>query len=103
VNIADAQKLVWENKVAKGFDKSDVPTEFCYIQGELAEAFEAWRTKSESLSEELADVMIYVLGLATMTNIDLAEAVREKIAKNAKRRYVTDPHTGSHLRVYDGD
>jgi len=102
VNIADAQRLVWENKVAKGFDKSDFPTEFCYVQGELAEAFEAWRTKGENLAEELADVVIYIMGIATMAKVDLGEAVSDKIAKNARRSYVTDPRTGSHLRVSDG-
>lgn len=103
MEIRKAQQLVWDNKVAKGFDSGDVPTEFCYIQGELAEAFEAWRTKSDNLGEELADVALYVMGLATKTGIDLQDEMERKIAKNAKRVYVTDPRTGSHLRVHDGD
>ena len=43
MDIRSAQKLVWENKVAKGFNTTDVPLEFCLLQGEVAEAFDAWR------------------------------------------------------------
>jgi hypothetical protein len=41
VQIRSAQKLAWENKVAKGFNTTDVPLEFCLLQGEIAEAFDA--------------------------------------------------------------
>jgi len=43
VDIRSAQKLAWQNKVAKGFNTTDVPLEFCLLQGEMAEAFDAWR------------------------------------------------------------
>ena len=48
MNIRSAQKLAWENKVAKGFDTTDVPLEFCLLQGGLAEAFDAWRKASQT-------------------------------------------------------
>jgi hypothetical protein len=54
MDIRSAQKLVWENKVAKGFNTTDVPLEFCLLQGEVAEAFDAWRKDREDLGEELA-------------------------------------------------
>ena len=54
MDIRSAQKLVWENKVAKGFNTTDVPLEFCLLQGEVAEAFDAWRKGREDLGEELA-------------------------------------------------
>ena len=53
MDIRSAQKLVWENKVAKGFNTTDVPLEFCLLQGEVAEAFDAWRKGREDLGEEL--------------------------------------------------
>ena len=43
MDIRSAQKLAWENKVAKGFDETEVPLEFCLLSGELAEVFDAWR------------------------------------------------------------
>lgn len=103
LTIRVAQELVWKNKVAKGWEGTDVPTEFCYLMGELGEAFEAWRTKSDGLAEELADIVIYVLGLATKSDVDLQEAVARKIEKNARRVYRHDPEIDSHVRVYDGE
>ena len=38
MQIRSAQKLTWENKVAKGFNTTDVPLEFCLLQGEIAAA-----------------------------------------------------------------
>ena len=54
---------------------TEVPLEFCLLQGEIAEAFEAWRRSHEDLGEELADVAIYLLSLAEMTGVDLQAAV----------------------------
>jgi len=87
VDIRSAQARAWANKVAKGFSTTDVPLEFCLLQGEIAEAFEAWRTGREDLGEELADVAIYLLSLAEMTGVDLQDQVEAKIAKNATRTY----------------
>jgi hypothetical protein len=67
MDIRSAQKQAWQNKVVKGFNTIDIPLEFCLLQGEIAEAFDAWRKGSENLGEELADVAIYLLGLAEMT------------------------------------
>ena len=87
MQIRTAQKLAWENKVAKGFNTTDVPLEFCLLQGEIAEAFDAWRKGREDAGEELADVAIYLLSLAEMTGIDLQEQIEAKMAKNAARVY----------------
>ncbi len=87
MDIRSGQKAAWENKVAKGFNTTDVPLEFCLLSGELAEAFDAWRKGREDLGEELADVAIYLLGLAEMTGIDLQGEVEAKVAKNVSRVY----------------
>jgi NTP pyrophosphatase (non-canonical NTP hydrolase) len=92
MDIRSGQKLAWENKVAKGFNTRDVPLEFCLLQGEVAEAFDAWRKGLGSLGEELADIAIYVLGLAEMTGVDLHEEVEAKIAKNVSRAYRRQPN-----------
>jgi len=87
MDIRSGQRLAWDNKVAKEFNTTDVPLEFCLLHGEVAEAFEAWRTGSGDLGEELADVAIYVLSLAEMTGIDLQSALEAKMAKNVSRVY----------------
>jgi NTP pyrophosphatase (non-canonical NTP hydrolase) len=82
----------WKNKVAKGFNTTDIPLEFCLLQGEIAEAFDAWRKGREDLGEELADVAIYLLALAEMTGTDLQAEIEAKMAKNAARVYQRLPN-----------
>lgn len=87
MDIRSAQKLAWANKVEKGFNTTDVPLEFCMLNSEVAEAFDAWRHGREDVGEELADIAIFLVGLAEMIGTDLQEAVEEKIAVNASRAY----------------
>ncbi len=92
LDIRSGQKLAWENKVEKGFNTTDVPLEFCLLQGEVAEAFDAWRKNRGSAGEELADVAIYLLSLAEMMGVDLQGEVEAKIVKNASRAYTRLPN-----------
>jgi NTP pyrophosphatase (non-canonical NTP hydrolase) len=87
VDIRSAQKLAWENKLAKGFNTTDIPLEFCLLSGEVAEAFDAWRKGRPQLAEELADAAIFLLGLAEMIGADLQEEVEAKLAANQARVY----------------
>ncbi len=45
--------------------------------------------KKKEISEELADVMIYLVNLADKLNIDLLKAAQMKIEKNRKKYPVT--------------
>jgi NTP pyrophosphatase (non-canonical NTP hydrolase) len=90
VDIAVVQRQAWDNKQAKGFNLSDVPLEFGLLTAEIGEAFTAWRKQLPDFGEELADVMIYLAGLAQMTGIDLSGEVERKLAKNAARSYRPD-------------
>ena len=103
MQIRSAQKLAWENKVAKGFNTTDVPLEFCLLQGEIAEAFDAWHKGREDVGEELADVAIYLLSLAEMTGIDLQDQIEAKMAKNAARVYQPLPNGVLAKRNGDAD
>ncbi|MCL2771267.1 MAG: hypothetical protein FWD89_03050 [Firmicutes bacterium] len=88
--LGEMQKVVWKNKVDKGFNTTDVHKEFCYTAGELGEAITAYMKKKDDLGEELADVCIYLMGLAEMTGYSLEEEVIKKIEKNGKRKYIVD-------------
>lgn len=87
MDIRSAQKLAWENKLAKGFNTTNIPLEFCLLNGEVAEAFDAWRKGQPDVAEELADSAIFLLGLAEMIGADLQDAVAAKLAKNQARAY----------------
>ena len=103
MQIRSAQKLAWENKVAKGFNTTNVPLEFCLLHGEIAEAFDAWHKGREDVGEDLADVAIYLLSLAEMTGIDLQDQIEAKMAKNAARVYRRLPNGVLAKRNDDAD
>jgi uncharacterized protein YabN with tetrapyrrole methylase and pyrophosphatase domain len=99
LDIRSVQKMAWDNKVSKGFNTTDVPLEFCLLQGEITEAFHAWRRRQDDLGEELADVALYLVSLAEMNGIDLQTAIERKIEKNRARRYERDEASGLMVRV----
>ena len=85
IDLKKLQKKIYDNKIAKGFNTTDVNFEFGLIYGELAEAFEAYYKKKPGLGEELADVAIYLLGLSAILEIDLEDEILKKFGKNEKR------------------
>ena len=87
-----AQARAWANKVAKGFNTTDVPMEFMLLTEEIGEAFSAWRKGSPGVGGELADVAIFLLGLAQMTGVDLEAEIEAKLAVNKARAYVRLPN-----------
>ena len=87
MEIHAAQRSAWANKESKGFNTVDVPLEVCLLHGEIAEFVDAWRRGLPDIGEELADVAIYLLGLAEMVGVDLNDQVRWKLAKNEQRVY----------------
>jgi NTP pyrophosphatase (non-canonical NTP hydrolase) len=89
VDIRAVQQQAWDNKLAKGFNLTDAALEFGLLTAEVSEAFTAWRKHLPDFGEELADVMIYLAGLAQMTGVDLDAEVERKLAKNAARVYET--------------
>lgn len=87
VNLKELQKRVVQNKIDKGFNTKDINMEFNLAYGELSEAFEAYLYNKEDLGEELADVIIYILGIAELLGINVEEELLNKIEKNRKRTY----------------
>lgn len=88
IDIKSLQEEIMNNKVSKGFNTTDIPLEFMLLTGEVSEAFDAWRKKKSDLGEEIADIMIYLFGLAKMLNVDLENELVAKIEKNRERKYV---------------
>ena len=88
MNLSEMQKRVYENKLKHGFNVSNVELEFCLLEGELSEAFEAYIKKHDNLGEELADTAIYLMGLSQILGIDLEAEVEKKMKINESREYV---------------
>lgn len=87
MNMKEMQKEIWQNKVNKGFNTTDVNKEFCLLYGEVAEAYDAYRKKKDDLNEELADIAIYLIGLSEMLGFNLEDEITKKVNKNKKRVY----------------
>ena len=88
MEIRDLQKRAFQNKLNHGFNTTNVELEFCLLEGEVSEAFMAYKKKHDNLGEELADVMIYLLGLSEIVGVDLQKEVEEKMKINENREYV---------------
>ena len=87
MTLSEMQKAVYQNKLDKGFNVTDINKEFCLLYGEVAEAYEAWRKKQPNVGEELADIAIYLLGLSEILGFDLGQEIEKKMAINTERRY----------------
>ena len=81
------EKEVYQNKINKGFNVTDLNMEFCCAYGELGEAYSAWLKKKDDLGEELADVVIFLMGISEILGLDLGEEIKNKIEKNKTRVY----------------
>lgn len=87
ISLSECQKRVIENKKNKNFNVTNVEKEFCLLYGEVAEAYEAYRKKKIDLGEELADIAIYLLGIAEILDKNLEEEILKKLEINENRKY----------------
>ena len=93
--LSDFQKYVEELEIERGFSDQSAIDKCLLLGEEIGELFKAVR-KSEGLkidktsnfgniSEELADILIYLFSIANRYQIDLEKAFREKEEINKKR------------------
>ena len=88
IDTKKLQKAVMENKKRHGFNTTDIEFELLRLHGEANELFEAWRKNNKkNINEELADVGIFLLGIAEMLGSDLGEDIVNKMKINEKRIY----------------
>ena len=86
--LKELQKEVLENKKKHGFNTTDIHKEFCFLYGEVSEAYDVYYKKKDSFPEELVDIAIFLLGISEISGIDLYEEIIKKMEINSKRRYV---------------
>ena len=87
MDLKKLQKEIYQNKVDKGFNTTDINKEFCLLYGEVGEAYDAYRKGKDDLGEELADIAIYLLGLAEILGKELEEEIKNKVQINKNRKY----------------
>ena len=101
VDLKKLQKEIYQNKVDKGFNVTDINKEFCLTYGEVSEAYEAWRKKKDDLGEEFADIAIYLLGLSEILKINLEDEIIKKVYKNSKREYKIIDGVNTRVKEYE--
>lgn len=87
IDLKELQKEVMRNKLEKGFNTTDVALEFCHAYEELSEAFHKFNKGQGGVSEEFADVAIFLLGMSEILGFDLEKELVRKIEINKKRKY----------------
>ncbi len=98
LTLKQIQQRIWDNKVKKGFNTTDIGKDLLHLTEELGEAVKSFRKESkDELAEEVVDLIIYSLGLLEMLGKDGYEEIIKKIDKNEKREYETTKG-GFHLR-----
>ncbi len=102
VDTKELQKAVEQFRDQRDWKRYHTPKDLsisvCIEASELLELFQ-WKEDSlssvddERLSEEMADVMIYLLALSNISNIDLGKAVEEKLKKNEEKYPPEEDHS----------
>jgi NTP pyrophosphatase (non-canonical NTP hydrolase) len=99
--LADLQRYVVELEVERGFQGQDVLAKALLLGEEVGELFKAVRksqglsidpqSKTGHVSEELADILIYLCAIANRFGIDLEQAFRRKEEINHRRSWAPAP------------
>ncbi len=97
ITLKKLQEYVWQMNIERGFNTEDASKKLVMLMEEVGELAKAVRktiglkftdtTKQTELAEELADVQIVLLGLASLTGVDMWQAVADKEAKNRNRKW----------------
>ena len=99
LTLKEIQKRIWDNKVKKGFNTTDISKDLLYLTEELGEAVRAYRKDDQDeLAEEIVDIIIYSLGLLQMLGRDGYEEIMKKNEKNEKRVYQGEKGAFKQLR-----
>jgi NTP pyrophosphatase (non-canonical NTP hydrolase) len=96
-SLKQIQAYIWQMNIDRGFNLEDLSKKMLMLTEEVGEIARAIRklsglkfdasTAQSDLAEEIADVFIVLLGLASVAKIDVAEAVKLKEVKNKKRSW----------------
>ena len=91
MDTKSVQKRIVDNKIKHGFGTSNIEKEFCLLYGEVSEAYMAYLKGEDrtNLGEELADIAIYLFGIAELLGFDMEQEMLGKMSINEQREYVT--------------
>lgn len=79
--------------IALSVESSELLEHFLWVSQE--ESHEVVKSKKEDISDEMADVLAYLLALSDVADIDLAEALTKKMDKNKGKYPIDKAHSKS--------
>jgi NTP pyrophosphatase (non-canonical NTP hydrolase) len=79
--------------ISLSIEAAELLEHFQWIDGEASRAVSQDTLRRATVGEELADVACYALALANELGIDLSQAIRDKMVKNAQK-YPPDEYRG---------
>jgi len=74
-------------------EAAELMEHFLWLEGPAAHELARDPARREAIAEELADVLAHVMNFSLATGIDLSDALRAKMAKNALK-YPADKYRG---------
>ena len=96
-DIKELQAYIWQKNIDRGFSEESAERKMLMLTEEVGELAKAVRqhigmgfsetTSTSEAAEEVADVLIITLGLASTLKIDIYDALVNKEEKNAKRKW----------------
>jgi NTP pyrophosphatase (non-canonical NTP hydrolase) len=99
IDLHQLQQEIYQNKINRGFNVTDVGKEIVLMAEELGELARAYKNSNklparetdqrDEMIDAVGDLMIYCLGLCEMLGVDSQDVLRQ-IVENNKRR----THTG---------
>lgn len=91
LNLLELQKRILTNKINHGFNTTDIKFEILLMYGEVNELFKGYlKNDIDNMAEELADIIIFALGISEMLEVDLSKKLLEKLEINERRVYNKD-------------
>lgn len=103
-----AQARGWEHyhdpknlSMSVAIEAGELLEQFQWITSDEAVQLKDDRAKVEQVADEMADTLIYLIRLADVLEVDLAEAARRKIERN-EARFPVLPEPGGASRGIDG-
>jgi len=88
MDLQRTQKEIYQNKLNRGFNVTDIGKEIVLLTEELGELSRAFRDKKkEKMIDAVGDIMIYCLGLCEMLGVSSEKIIQKIIEKNKTRTH----------------
>lgn len=97
MNLSQLQKEIYQNKVNRGFNVTDIGKEIILMTEELGELAKAYKNSDkkpareinnkEAILDAIGDIMIYCLGLCAILGVNSQEVLGNIVRNNKLRNH----------------